>query len=78
MRRARDGHSVVITFMANLKMTAIQIVAIAMMLAQGPAASPPAPSLDYSVFKERVQPIFLQKRTGAVPKRNTSGMLRTD
>lgn len=41
-----------------------QILVIAMMLAQGPASSLPAPSLDYSFFKERVQPIFLQKRPG--------------
>jgi hypothetical protein len=45
-------------------MLATQILAIAMMLAQGPASSPAAPSLDYSFFKERVQPIFLQKRPG--------------
>src|SRR6266581_4686297 len=48
----------------SLKMTALQTLAIAMMLAQGPASSPAAPSLDYSFFKERVQPIFLQKRLG--------------
>ena len=41
-----------------------QILVIAMMLAQGPASSLPVPSLDYSFFKERVQPIFLQKRLG--------------
>jgi hypothetical protein len=28
------------------------------------AAAPPAPTLDYNFFKERVQPIFLKKRAG--------------
>jgi len=31
---------------------------------QQPAVPPPAPSLDYAFFKERVQPIFLNKRPG--------------
>jgi hypothetical protein len=45
-------------------MTALKTLAIAMMLAQGPTSSPAAPSLDYTLFKERVQPIFLRKRPG--------------
>jgi hypothetical protein len=52
----------------SLKMTALQVPAIALaillMLAQGLGSSPAAPSLDYLFFKERVQPIFLQKRPG--------------
>jgi hypothetical protein len=48
----------------RLKRTALQIPAITLMLAQGLGSSPAAPSLDYSFFKERVQPIFLQKRPG--------------
>jgi hypothetical protein len=40
-------------------------VALAGLLAQQPAASPPATStLDYAFFKARVQPIFLAKRPG--------------
>ena len=34
------------------------------LLYQQPATPPPAPSLDYAFFKERVQPIFLYKRPG--------------
>ena len=60
----RAHRPVVITSITSFKMTAIQILAIAMALAQGPASSSAAPSLDYSFFKERVQPIFLQKRQG--------------
>src|SRR3954465_14987772 len=41
-------------------MTALQLLTIASMLAQTAAAV----SLDYPFFKERVQPILLQKRTG--------------
>lgn len=44
-------------------MTALVILAIAL-FAQRPDSSPPAPSLDFSFFKERVQPIFLKKRPG--------------
>ena len=40
-------------------MIALEILAIAMSLAQ-----PAAPALDYSFFKERVQPILLKKRPG--------------
>src|SRR5438309_2636045 len=42
-------------------MMAFQI--LIMLLAPQPA-SPPAPALDYSFFKERVQPILLKKRPG--------------
>jgi hypothetical protein len=45
-------------------MAALQILVIAILLAQRPGSSPVAPSLDYSFFKERVQPIFLKKRPG--------------
>lgn len=51
-------------------MTPLQLLApllgmAAMLAAQQPAAQPPAaPKLDYTFFKERVQPIFLQKRAG--------------
>ena len=45
-------------------MTALQIVALAMLLAQRPDSSSAAPALDYAFFKERVQPIFLKKRPG--------------
>jgi len=41
---------------------ALQILAIALLLAQ--SSSTQAPALDYSFFKERVQPIFLKKRPG--------------
>ena len=40
-------------------MTALQIIVIATLLAQRPA-----PTLDYSFFKEQVQPILLKKRAG--------------
>ena len=43
-------------------MMALQILAIALLLAQ--SSSTQAPALDYSFFKERVQPIFLKKRPG--------------
>src|SRR5437763_13609767 len=42
-------------------MTAIEILAIAPLLAQHTAS---APSLDSSFFKDRVQPILLKKRPG--------------
>jgi hypothetical protein len=45
-------------------MTALQILVIAMLFAQRPDSPPAKPSLDYSYFKERVQPIFLKKRPG--------------
>ena len=41
---------------------ALQILLIAMLVAQ--SSSTQAPALDYSFFKERVQPIFLKKRPG--------------
>ncbi|MBI3683048.1 MAG: beta-propeller fold lactonase family protein [Acidobacteria bacterium] len=42
------------------------LLVIALLLAQRPDPPPAAPSLDYVFFKERVQPIFLQKRPGHV------------
>ena len=42
-------------------MRALPILAIAMLLALEAAS---APALDYTFFKERVQPIFLKKRPG--------------
>ena len=45
-------------------MRALQILPIAMLLALQSASSLAAPTLDYSFFKERVQPIFLKKRPG--------------
>ncbi len=39
-------------------------LATASLLAQQPAAKPARPSLDYSFFKDRVQPILLKKRPG--------------
>ena len=45
-------------------MTSQQILAIATLLALQTATSPAAPSLDYSFFKDRVQPILLKKRPG--------------
>jgi hypothetical protein len=46
-------------------MTTVLLILLTAML-QGPQAdsSQPAPTLDYSFFKERVQPIFLKKRPG--------------
>lgn len=41
-------------------MTALHIFLLAALLAQRPAAPP----LDYSFFKEKVEPIFLKKRPG--------------
>ena len=40
------------------------MLVIATLFAQQPATSPAAPSLDYSFFKDRVQPILLKKRPG--------------
>ena len=45
-------------------MTGLEILLIVLLLAQRPGAPPAAPSLDYTFFKERVQPIFLKKRLG--------------
>jgi hypothetical protein len=45
-------------------MSELLIVLAALLQASRPDASQPAPSLDYSYFKERVQPIFLKKRPG--------------
>ena len=45
-------------------MIPLQILTIAMSLAQQQASSPAKPALDYSFFKERVQPILLKKRPG--------------
>lgn len=45
-------------------MTALRILALSTLSALGAAPAADAPSLDYSFFKERVQPIFLQKRPG--------------
>src|SRR5690348_14240561 len=45
-------------------MTPLQILAIAMALAQQTVSGPAAGSLDYSFFKDRVQPILLKKRPG--------------
>jgi hypothetical protein len=45
-------------------MSALRILAIAVLLAQTSALPAPAPTLDYAFFKERVQPILLQKRPG--------------
>jgi hypothetical protein len=45
-------------------MTAMHILAVALFLVQQSASSPGVPALDYSFFKEQVQPIFLKKRPG--------------
>src|SRR5215467_13069224 len=45
-------------------MTALRIFALCTLSALGTVAAADAPSLDYSFFKERVQPIFLKKRAG--------------
>jgi hypothetical protein len=45
-------------------MIALQILTIAMSLAQQQTSSLAKPALDYSFFKERVQPILLKKRPG--------------
>ena len=45
-------------------MTALKIRAIVTLLALQLALSPAAPSLDYTYFKDKVQPILLKKRPG--------------
>src|SRR5271156_5592547 len=45
-------------------MTGIRILAIGTLLVVRSASSPDTLSLDYTFFKERVQPIFLKKRPG--------------
>ena len=45
-------------------MIALEILAIALSLAQQQGSSSAAPALDYSFFKERWQPILLKKRPG--------------
>ena len=45
-------------------MTTLQVLTIAMLLAQELGSSPAAPTLDFTFFKEQVQPIFLKKRSG--------------
>ena len=48
-----------------LNRASLFLLASVALFAQQPASSPAAaPSLDYSFFKERVQPIFLNKRPG--------------
>jgi hypothetical protein len=44
-------------------MTALEILLLAALFAQGPGPAR-VPSVDYEFFKERVQPIFLAKRPG--------------
>jgi len=45
-------------------MTAIRILALALLPALGPTSAADTATLDYTFFKERVQPIFLAKRAG--------------
>jgi len=45
-------------------MTSLRFLALALLPALGPAIAADMPALDYTFFKERVQPIFLQKRAG--------------
>ena len=45
-------------------MIALPILLLATLFVQRPDSSPAKPSLDYAFFKERVQPIFLNKRPG--------------
>jgi len=45
-------------------MTALQLLTIAMLLAQELGSSPAAPTVDFAFFKDQVQPIFLKKRSG--------------
>jgi hypothetical protein len=45
-------------------MTALPILLLAALFAQGSGTPASAPTLDYEYFKERVQPIFLAKRPG--------------
>ena len=54
----------------------LQILLLAAGLAQIPAVAADRPALDFEYFKERVQPIFLKKRTGharcCMPSRSTT------
>ena len=53
------------TVFSFLNRASLLLLASAALFAQQPASSvAAAPSLDYSFFKERVQPIFLEKRPG--------------
>jgi len=45
-------------------MATLQILAIVTLLALQAAKPPAKPTLDYTFFKERVEPIFLKKRPG--------------
>jgi hypothetical protein len=45
-------------------MTALRVLALAALPALWSASPADGPSLDYTFFKERVQPIFLKKRPG--------------
>ena len=47
-----------------LNPASLLILTLAALLAPQPGSTPAKPSLDYSFFKERVQPIFLAKRPG--------------
>ncbi len=60
MRVRVNGSSVI----PSEAMKALLILLLAMLQAQQPDSPRPAPTLDYSFFKERVQPIFLKKRPG--------------
>src|SRR5262245_20780454 len=48
----------------GLSIMALEILAIAALLVQRPAAAQSAAPLDYKFFKEQVEPIFLKKRPG--------------
>jgi hypothetical protein len=45
-------------------MKALRVLALSLLPALWSASPPDGPSLDYNFFKERVQPIFLNKRPG--------------
>ena len=45
-------------------MNTLQVLSLAALLAQQSASSQPPASLDFELFKEKVQPIFLNKRPG--------------
>ena len=47
-----------------MHLTLVSWAMVAFGLLQQPASSPASPSLDYEVFRDRVQPIFLAKRPG--------------
>ena len=50
---------------SSLSRAGLLLLASGALFAQQPASSPAAaPPLDYSFFKERVQPVFLKKRPG--------------